>query len=128
MRRFLLDTHALIWFFENDAKLPADVKILIENPENEVFVSIASFWEIAIKKGLAKLSIQKSVDEMFGECANQDIRVLAISRKEIVHVETLPYHHGDPFDRIIVATSFVQNLEIISVDSVFDDYLVKRVW
>ena len=128
MRNLLLDSHALIWFFENDARLPAPTKVIIEDQTNEVFVSIASFWEIAIKKSLSKLTLKKSLAEMFRECANQQIGILPISQQDTEIVETLPFHHRDPFDRIIIAASISRNLEIVSVDNQFDAYPILRVW
>lgn len=128
MRNLLLDSHALIWFFENDARLPTPVKSLIEDPDNEVFVSIASIWEIAIKKSLSKLTLKKSLAEMFQECINQQIEILSILQQEVEVIETLPFHHRDPFDRIIIAASISRNLEIVSIDTRFNAYPVLRVW
>lgn len=128
MRKLLLDSHALIWFFENDARLPVPTRTIIEDLENEVCISIASFWEIAIKKSLSKLTLKKTIAEMFTECRNQQIEVLQISQEEIEAVETMPRHHGDPFDRIIIATCINLRFEVVSVDGQFDAYPVKRVW
>lgn len=128
MRRLLLDSHTLIWFFENDLRLSPSSKVLVEDTGNEVFVSIASFWEIAIKKSLSKLTLKKSVGEMLSECANQQIEILSISQQDIEVVETLPFHHRDPFDRIIVAASITRNLEVVSIDNQFDAYPMSRIW
>lgn len=128
MRRLLLDSHTLIWFFENDLRLSPSSKVLVEDTGNEVFVSIASFWEIVIKKSLSKLTLKKSVGEMLSECANQQIEILSISQQDIEVVETLPFHHRDPFDRIIVAASITRNLEVVSIDNQFDAYPMSRIW
>ena len=128
MKRLLLDTHALIWFFESDTRLPVAVKHILEDPENEVSVSIASFWEIAIKISLNKLALGKSIAEMFQECDNQGITVLPVSQQVVEKVAVLPLHHRDPFDRIIIATAESELLEVVSTDTQFDAYPVRRLW
>lgn len=128
MRNLLLDSHTLIWFLENDTRLPASIRHLIEDNENAIFVSIASFWEIAIKKSLQKLVLKKTIGEMFHECENQQIEVLALSQQDVEIVENMAFHHRDPFDRIIIAASISRNLEIISIDGQFDAYSIRRIW
>jgi len=128
MRKLLLDSHALIWFFEGDTRLPSAIKNLIEDADTAVHVSIVSFWEIAIKKSIGKLTLGNSISELFEECENQDIAVLPISQQDIEAVELLPLHHRDPFDRIIIAAAKNNDLELVSVDNQFDAYPVKRIW
>ena len=128
MKKLLLDSHALIWFFEEDDRLPLAIKAMIEDPENEVFVSIASFWEISIKKSLGKLTLGKATQEMIQECENQDIILLPIQSKELETLETLPFYHRDPFDRMIIATAVALNLEVLSADIQFDEYSIRRIW
>lgn len=128
MRKLLIDSHALIWFFEGDARLPSAIKNLIEDADTAVHVSIVSFWEIAIKKSIGKLTLGNSISDLFQECENQDIAVLPISQQDIEAVELLPLHHRDPFDRIIIAAAKNNDLELVSVDNQFDAYPVKRIW
>ena len=128
MRRILLDTHALIWFLEADERLSDVARKVIEDNENEIFISIASFWEIAIKISLAKLRLGKSVSDLFQECGHQDIKVLPITQNEIERVELLPFHHRDPFDRIMIATADAVGLEVITADTQFDAYPVPCLW
>jgi len=128
MKRLLLDSHTLIWFFEDDARLPKHIKNLIEDADNEVFVSVASFWEIAIKKSLQKLTLQKSLAAMFEACRVEQIEILTVSQPQIEWVETLPFHHRDPFDRMLIATCLSEGLEILGADIQFDAYGVHRIW
>lgn len=128
MRRILLDTHTLIWFLEDNTKMTAETKDLIEDLDTVVYVSIASFWEIAIKKGLSKLDIELTIDQLFDECFKQSFWVLDISKAEVTLIETLPPHHRDPFDRMIVVTGIAKDLDIISADQAFDAYPVRRFW
>jgi PIN domain nuclease of toxin-antitoxin system len=128
MKRLLLDSHTLIWFFEDDTRLPTHIKSLIEDADNEVFVSIASFREIAIKKSLQKLTLQKSLAAMFEACSVEQIEILPVHQPQIEWVETLPFHHRDPFDRILVAACLSEGLEILGADSQFDAYGVRRIW
>ncbi|MFN4257419.1 MAG: type II toxin-antitoxin system VapC family toxin [Saprospiraceae bacterium] len=119
MRKFLLDSHALIWFFEDDQRLPKQIKNMLEDADSQVFVSVASLWEIAIKKSLQKLTLRKSIPEMFEECEAQDIEILPVARPEIEMIEALPFHHRDPFDRVIIATAISRKLETVSADVQF---------
>lgn len=128
MRKLLLDSHALIWFFEDDQRLPKQVKKILEDADSQVFVSIASLWEIAIKKSLQKLTLRKSIPEMFRECEAQDIEILPVAQPEVELIEALPFHHRDPFDRVIIATAVSGKLEMVSADTQFDQYPVQRVW
>ncbi|MEO6758186.1 MAG: type II toxin-antitoxin system VapC family toxin [Saprospiraceae bacterium] len=123
-----MDSHTLIWFFENDARLPAAIRLLLEDGDNAIYVSIASFWEMAIKKSLQKLVLQKTLSEMFRECENQQIEILPVLQQDIEIVEAMPFHHRDPFDRIIIAVGISRNLEIVGLDVQFDAYAVQRIW
>jgi PIN domain nuclease of toxin-antitoxin system len=127
MKKLLLDSHALIWFFEEDSRLPLNIKDLIEDAKSDIFVSVASFWEIAIKKSLGKLTLAKSISEMFLECEIQDIFILPISQKDVAEVELLPMYHRDPFNRIIIATAITNGFDIVSIDTQFDGYQVNRI-
>ena len=101
---------------------------MIEDIENEIFVSIASFWEISIKKSLGKLTLGKATQEMIKECENQNIILLPIRSEELEALEALPFYHRDPFDRMIIVTALSYHLEVLSVDAQFDDYSIGRIW
>jgi PIN domain nuclease of toxin-antitoxin system len=126
--RLLLDTHAFIWFVENDEQLPLAVKEIIENPKNEIFLSIASIWEMAIKIQLKKLNINKSVEDIIELTSINHFQLLPIMPNHIVRLSTLSFFHRDPFDRIIIAQGLHEKMSIVGKDFAFDDYKVKRIW
>ncbi len=126
--KYLLDTHALLWFINDDNSLSEKAKSIIENSENQILVSIASFWEIAIKRSIGKLDLKQSTEELFKETQNLNFILATIDERFIFLIETLPLHHRDPFDRILIAQAIVENLEIISIDEAFDAYPLKRIW
>lgn len=127
--KLLLDTHSFIWFIEGNSALSSHARALIEEPTNDVFLSMASVWEMAIKVSLGKLSLSHPFD-MF--IANQlflnDITLLDIAVSHTLLVATLPFHHRDPFDRLLIAQSLVEGWPVISVDSTIDAYGVNRLW
>ena len=127
MSGFLLDTHAFIWLTENDSSLPDNLRITI-NTTDIVYLSIASLWEIAIKLNLGKLSLQRSYETIGSAIDTSDILILPISFADTVQVRNLPLHHGDPFDRMLIAQAINHSLIIISRDKKFDAYSVQRMW
>ena len=127
--KYLLDTHTLLWFLSGDEKLSGRARLLIDDPSNEKFLSIASLWEIAIKAGLGKIDLDKPFEQMFPERLDFNrIRILDITVNSLIKLTTLPFHHRDPFDRLIIAQELVENLPIISVDTDFDAYGIDREW
>lgn len=129
MTTLLLNTHAMLWFFWNDPQLSADAKSAIENAGNRKLVSVASCWEVAIKVGLGKLDLGESSRTFLPrEIANNNFELLLIQLNHATMVEELPLHHRDPFDRLLVAQSMVENLRLVSADPVFDAYGVQRLW
>ena len=127
--KYLLDTHALLWFLKGDKKLSAKARGLIDNPGNRKFLSIASLWEIAIKVSLRKLVLDKPFEKLFPEQLHFNrIEILDITVDSLTKLTTLPFHHRDPFDRLIIAQAIVERLPIIGVDAVFDVYGISREW
>jgi len=129
--RLLLDTHALLWFLLNDPKLSAEANRLIMDLRNEVLVSPASYWEIAIKISRGKYVLD--VDEDFGTFMDREIqrnllKVLPISVPHVGCVAKLPFHHQDPFDRLLIAQAMVEQVPVLSTDRAFDLYRVQRIW
>lgn len=116
---FLLDTHILLWFLENDSKLSTHVREVIINPKNIIFVSAISAWEISIKQSLAKLIAPNNLEEAL--CFSR-LEVLAIKLTHAIKVADLPMHHKDPFDRMLIAQALVEGLTIITVDHKFKLY------
>jgi PIN domain nuclease of toxin-antitoxin system len=126
--RILLDTHAFIWFAEDDDQLHPNIKRAIEKSANDIFLSIASIWEMAIKIQLNKLKISKSIEEVIELATSNGFELLPILPEHIIKLTTLAFHHRDPFDRIIIAQGLDENFQIVSKDSIFDEYGVKRLW
>ena len=127
--KYLLDTHTLLWFLKGDKKLSAKARGLIDNPRNAKFLSIASLWEIAIKVSLKKLVLDKSFERLFPEQLHFNrIEILDITIDNLTKLTTLPFHHRDPFDRLIIAQGLVEELPIIGADTAFDAYGITREW
>lgn len=120
--KLLLDTHAFIWFIEGVSRLPVKTQSLIASSENEVFVSIASFWELAIKISLGKLKLSQDLPTVYQQTPNHGFDILQIESDAIFKLLTLPMHHRDPFDRVLIASALTQNMSIVSVDKHFSSY------
>ena len=121
----LIDTHILIWFLEGNKSLSKPRRQIISDSQNDVFVSIASLWEIAVKISLGKLTLAQPFADVIKQIAVQNIEVLPILPQHTLQVSVLPFHHRDPFDRIIVAQSQSENLPIVTNDIEFSHYGVK---
>ncbi len=124
----LIDTHTFLWFVRGAGELPVLVRDLIVNPENTTQISIASFWEIGIKAGIGKLPLTTSLLDLQAFAESQSIEILPITVQEITLIQQFPFHHRDPFDRIIAATALVTGSILLSADTVFDAYGVPRTW
>jgi PIN domain nuclease of toxin-antitoxin system len=125
--RQLLDTHSFIWFVTGNSRITPEIRLQIENNEN--LLSIASVWEIAIKSSLGKLDVGLSIEALVEQqIIGNAIELLAITPNHLAIVATLPLHHRDPFDRLLIAQTMVENLPIIGIDKIFDEYAVQRLW
>ena len=127
--RFLLDTHTFIWFVTDSPRLSDRVKQSIEDDYNEKLLSRASIWEMAIKHSMGKIDFGVP----FPQFIDRQIRLNSIDllHIEISHlnvVSTLPLHHRDPFDRLLISQALVENIPILSVDKAFDAYPIQRIW
>jgi len=125
---YLLDTHALIWFLEGNKQIPLGLQTLIRDPEEHIFVSLISFWEMAIKIQLGKLQLPESLEEMLADTVRVKIAILPLRPEHILALQSLPLHHRDPFDRILLAQSQSESLTLISRDAALDAYGVVRLW
>ncbi len=125
---YILDTQALVFFFENDRHLSVKAKSLIEDTENHIIVSIASLWEMAIKISIGKLTPTQPLSKFFERLRIEDMGLMQVEESHILTVSNLPLHHRDPFDRIIIAQAMVEGFEIIGNDVAFDNYPIKRIW
>jgi len=127
--RLLLDSHAFLWFIMGSANLSVNARALIEDPANERLLSVASLWEIAIKTSLGKLTLSAPFDELIpAQLKLNGIDLLNIKVDHLSTLTTLPFHHRDPFDRLIIAQAIVEKLPVISLDGAFDAYGVTRHW
>jgi PIN domain nuclease of toxin-antitoxin system len=125
----LLDTHAFLWFVLNDAQLSVAASALITNPSHEIEISPATYWEIAIKISLGKYSLSEPLDAfMEREMAANQFRILPIEPRHVAPLTDLPFHHRDPFDRLIIAQAMAEQIPVVSADTAFDAYPVKRLW
>jgi PIN domain nuclease of toxin-antitoxin system len=125
----LLDTHAFLWFIANDPRLSSQAQSLIEAPANRRLLSMASLWEMAIKVSLGKLTLAQSFDQFIPrQLQLNQIEVLAIELPHVAAVAAMPFHHRDPFDRLLAAQCQIEGLPIVSADPVFDAYAIRRVW
>jgi len=126
--RYLLDTHALLWASAGSDELPQSVGDAIIDPTNDIFVSIASFWEISIKASLGKLPLTGSTGAFQARTESMNIVTLPISLQALDTIRSLPFYHKDPFDRVIVATAIVEDLTLITTDLAIIPYPVAQWW
>jgi PIN domain nuclease of toxin-antitoxin system len=127
-RRLLVDTHALLWWVANDPALSAAADRLLEDEANQVFVSAASAWEVTTKARLGKLLAGPLAQDFTGEVRRQGFIPLPISLEHGERAGSLPGHHRDPFDRMLIAQAQSEHLVLISNEVVFDGYGVQRLW
>ncbi len=127
--RLLLDTHAFLWFLLDDPKLRVTARSLIADPNNEIEVSPATYWEIAIKIALRKYALPESFEVfMEREIVINDFHILHIELKHVATLTTMPFHHRDPFDRLLIAQAIVEQIPIVSNDTAFGPYPITRLW
>jgi PIN domain nuclease of toxin-antitoxin system len=126
--KILIDTHAFLWFVNGSSQLSTDAKSLLES-EVDLLLSVASLWEIAIKTSLGKLTLPGVYGQFIPQQILQnEIEVLPISLEHLTVIATLPFHHRDPFDRLLIAQAMVEQVSIVSIDAVFDSYSIDRIW
>ena len=126
--RALLDTHAFLWWFEDDRRLSVRAREAIADA-TDGYLSVASCWEMAIKVSRNKLTLAKPIERLVPEQLGLNgFQLLPIDLDDVARVATLPFHHRDPFDRLLVAQALDERLTLVSADPVFKKYGVKRVW
>ena len=127
--RLLLDSHTLVWAVDSPTKLGSRAKAMLEDASNELLVSAATIWEVAIKVGLGKLALSMPYRQwMWQAIRDTGASVLPITVEYADVQASLPRHHGDPFDRLLVAQAVVEQLALVSSDAVFESYGIQRVW
>ena len=126
--KLLLDTHTFLWFVNDNPKLSNHLKDLIEDTNNVNYLSMASLWEMSIKFNLGKLTLDPNYEEFVErEVTTSTIQLLNIELSHLRINATIPFHHRDPFDRLIIAQSMSEDIPIVSVDSAFDKYSVELI-
>jgi PIN domain nuclease of toxin-antitoxin system len=127
---YLLDTASFLWFVYDDRRLSNVAKSLISDPYATTYLSIASVWELAIKANLGRgLALHEPFPDFIdGELRTNRFELLEISVAHIKRIYALPLHHRDPFDRLLIAQSQIENIPVITSDAAFDHYSIQRLW
>lgn len=125
---YLLDTHTFLWFVAGDKQLPKSVQEKIKDIENPCYLSVASLWEITIKYQIGKLTLDISLEDLFDYADRNQVEILPIANEHLLTLSTLPGHHSDPFDRLIVAQALAENLTLITKDKGLRKYKIRQQW
>lgn len=127
--QLLLDTHAFLWWIDDAPALSKKARAAIGKAGNECFVSLASCWEMAIKSSLGKLTLSQPLDRFIPEqLAANGFQLLDIDFRHVSRVAAMPFHHRDPFDRLLIAQASAEKLTMVSADAGFDAYDLSRLW
>jgi PIN domain nuclease of toxin-antitoxin system len=127
--KVLLDTHALLWYLMADSQLSNDAKKLMLDVRNELWLSMASVWEIGIKVSIGKLSLPVPFGTLVSTNLKQaNVQILDIRAAHVAEVIGFPFHHKDPFDRMLAAQCKVEQVTLVSGDAIFDQYGIQRLW
>jgi len=127
--RMLLDTHTFIWAATLDDRLSPKARSLLLDSDNELFLSTASVWEMAIKSSIGKLILNQPIEQTINEQIQVNgLHIINIEPAHALAVASLPWHHRDPFDRLLICQSKLEKLTILGRDSAMDNYDVDRIW
>lgn len=127
--KLLLDTHTFLWFIEGNLNLSDIARNLIEDQRNQRFLSIGSLWEMSIKVSIGKLELKMAFTELVRrEVYGNAIELLKIQPEHLDELAKLPFHHKDPFDRLMIAQSLAENIPVVTKDSAFGSYPVTVLW
>lgn len=127
--KVLLDTHAFLWWVIDDSQLSDTAKATIANPSNIIYLSVVSAWEIIIKERTGKLSLPESPETYIpSRLASNQFVSLAVQMQHILQIASLPDHHRDPFDRLLIAQSQIEQLPLLTVDHLISQYSVDIIW
>ncbi len=127
--KLLLDTHTLLWFVTSDPQLSATARALIADEDNGLFLSPASYWEVAIKVSIGKYPLTVPFETFFTTAlATNGIKILPVEIRHAAVLSALPMHHKDPFDRLIAAQALVESIPVVSIDAALDPYGITRLW
>ncbi|MGR8935985.1 MAG: type II toxin-antitoxin system VapC family toxin [Gammaproteobacteria bacterium] len=127
--KLLLDTHVFLWANNEFEQLSSTATVLLSSGEHDLYLSIATPWEIQIKHQLGKLRLTRPVKEMVDKNLEENgIQLLPFTLAHICRLDKLPLHHKDPFDRIIIAQALLEDMAVVTVDQAFTDYSVPVIW
>ncbi len=127
--RVLVDTHTLYWFIEGDSKLSNQATEILGDPDNEILISPASYWEMAIKISIGNWQLNQSYQDFIDVALLQyGFVILPVSPDHTAGLLQMPFHHRDPFDRLLIAQSVHEGIAVVSADKQFDAYGVNRIW
>lgn len=124
----LLDTHALLWFVSGDPRMGCRGREAIEDEDTTSFVSIATWWEIEIKHSIGKLHLEDPFESFMALRAAEGYQVLQVDPPHLIDLNSLPFHHRDPFDRMIISQARRERMPVCTSDPVFDAYDIETVW
>jgi PIN domain nuclease of toxin-antitoxin system len=125
---FILDTHTFLWFVAGDKMLPVTLKEKIKDINQVCFISVASFWEIAIKIQLGKLKLDLNLEDLYRFAERNQIEVIQINEKHLLKLLELDFFHNDPFDRLIISQAITEKLILLSKYKEFKKYKIKVQW
>jgi PIN domain nuclease of toxin-antitoxin system len=125
----LLDTHAFLWFITDDPQLSAAAKVLIADADNEILVSPASYWDIAIKVSIGRYLLTVPYETFITQSIDGNgFTILPIEPGHMAVLTAMPSHHRDPFDRLLVAQAQVEKVSVVSHDGILDQYGINQIW
>ncbi len=127
--KLLLDTNVFIWLNDSPQRVSEQVMSVVANPNNDLFLSLTSIWEMQIKIQLGKLQLNDSLPEILKtQQVENNLELLTISLEHVLALESLPHHHKDPFDRLLIAQAQTEEMTLVSADGMFGLYEVKLLW
>ena len=127
--KLLLDTHTFIWWDSEPAKLSAPALSACQDQANTLILSVVSVWEIQIKSQLGKLKLNLPLSEIVqSQRQTNNVQILTVELEHVLELQNLPYHHKDPFDRLLIAQANVEGAQLVSGDSAFSAYPINLIW
>ena len=128
MKKYLLDTHTLLWMHDDSREISQEIKDTLSSNDAHLFLSVTSLWEIAIKSQINKLHLEYSLDDIAAYCLDNNILIKPILLYYLNQYSILPLIHKDPFDRMIVATAYADSLTLVSKDKQLSAYNIQVIW
>ena len=127
--KLLIDAHCLIWAVDEPVKLARAATVALEDAANQLLIGAGTMWELSIKTGLEKLTLSSPFRQWMEQAiAELDLTTLPISLEHCDRQASLPFHHRDPFDRLLAAQALIEGVQVVSADTIFDQYGVGRIW